>query len=218
MVEVVVGGLDELFVVEHLFIGDGSAEAECDADLHTVKEDLLCFDALSELFGDLEGLPVLCFREEKGKFFAAVAGEHVFHTDAVSNQSCCAFEDVVTCEVSVGVVEFLEEVDIHQDQAEVSLVSFGAAEFSLKAVEEVAFVVDGGEAICGGQPIELLVVDIFEVVAAEKFEDHFANFDAVSVAEDCFIDEDVIDIGSVGATKVLNEILVASGEELGMIA
>ena len=158
------------------------------------------------------------FGEEEGKFFAAVAAEDIFAADAIADQSGCAFEDVITGEVAVGVVEFFEEVDIHEDQAEVSIVSACAAKFAFEAIEEVAFVVDGGESVGGGESVEFFVVDVFEVIAAEEFKDDLANFDAIAVTEGCFVDQDVIDVGAVGAAHIADEKLIAAKEHLGVIA
>lgn len=63
------------------------------------------------------------------------------------------------------------------------------------------------------------MVDIFEVIAAEKFEDHFSRFDQITIRQGhCGMDLGVVDKGSVGASEVFDDVLSIFTADLCVIS
>ena len=93
-------------------------------------------------------------------------------------------QHVVTGEVAVGIVYPLEMVDIEHDEREIPAVALGPPHLAFQGLEKVALVVDLGESVDSGEPVDLFVVGAFDVVAGQKLEDATTDFDEVAVAQD----------------------------------
>ena len=110
-------------------------------------------DALGQRGGLLERRP----REDHRELLAAVAGEVVGLARAVAQHSGDRAQHVVALLVADGVVDRLEVVEVHHQQAEVLAVPPGTADLRLERLVEVLVVVDAGEAVADGLPLHLLV-------------------------------------------------------------
>ena len=96
-------------------------------------------------------------RQDHRELLAAVAGEVVRLARAAAQHVGDRAQHVVALLVADGVVDRLEVVEVHHQQAEVLAVAPGAADLRLERLVEVPVVVDAGEAVADGLPLHRLV-------------------------------------------------------------
>ena len=125
---------------------------------------------------------------------------------------------MVAGEVAEAVVDALEAVDVEHDQRQVAAIAQRAPDLALERLDEVAAVEHLGEAVDRGEPIDLLVVGVLDVVAAEELEDAAADLDEVAVAQHVLVDHLVVDVGAVGRPHVAQHDRVAGVDDLAVVA
>ena len=72
---------------------------------------------------------------------------------------------MIAGEVAERVVDALEPIDVEHDQRQIAAIAQRAADLALERLDEVAPVEDLRETVDRGQPINLLVVRVLDVVA-----------------------------------------------------
>ncbi len=90
---------------------------------------------------------------EDDELVAAEAGEGIGCADCLAEVGCDAAEEVVAGEMSVGVVDFFEAVEVDHDEDDACFHAAGALERLDEAVFEEAAVGEAGELIVQGQPL-----------------------------------------------------------------
>ena len=125
---------------------------------------------------------------------------------------------MVAGEVAEAVVDALEVVDVEHDQRQVAAVAQRAPDLALERLDEVAPVEDLREAVDRGEPVDLLVVRVLDVVAGEELEDAAADLDEVAVAQHVLVDHLVVDVGAVGRPHVAQHDRVAGVDDLAVVA
>ena len=110
-----------------------------------------------DALGERLGLVQHGERKDHRELLATVAGEVVGLAGAAAQHACDRAQHVVSALVADGVVDRLEVVEVHHQQAEVLAVASGAFDLGLERFVEVAVVVDAGEAVADGLALHLLV-------------------------------------------------------------
>src|SRR5690606_24675850 len=136
----------------------GAAEADGDADGFALEDEAVLGDLFAEGLREGDGAFELGLREHDRELFAAVAGEDFVAADALLDDLGELAQDVVAREVAALVVDALEEVDVEHDEAEGAGVAARPDELALEGLEQVALVVDLGETIDDGHPVDFFVV------------------------------------------------------------
>ena len=90
--------------------------------------------------------------QKRGEFLAAVARRQVTRPSQCRQQNGGDFaQAIVTCEMTVAVVERLEPIDVDHDQREILFLAFGLAVLAHQGVVEGAAVGESGQAILTSQ-------------------------------------------------------------------
>ena len=89
---------------------------------------------------------------------------------------------------------------------------------AFEVVEKIAPVEDLREAVDGGEPIDLFLIGILDVVAAQEFEDAVANLDKVTVLQNLLVNQFVVDTGTVGRAKVAYSDRLTGIDDFAVIA
>lgn len=110
-VEGLVGPGGQAFDGVTLLVG-GDADADGQAALDV---EILLFDELAKLFGDLDGT-VNGTENEEGELLAAPAAEVVLSPDVGAHEIADRSQDLVSRQMAVTVVDGLEIVKIEKDQ------------------------------------------------------------------------------------------------------
>src|SRR5258707_7194978 len=106
--------------------------------------------------GDAVGFIVESFRQDESEFVAAIGGGGV-NGGAVDAQDMREpIERVATDEVAVGVVDFLEAVEVQEENGEGAAVAIGALGFGFENVQQAAGVGEPRERVADGEMTHLL--------------------------------------------------------------
>lgn len=118
-VEGIVGGADQISDIEY---GgrrkNGSAEAGSDLELTAMSEDGLLGDRESHRFAACLDAGDVAAGEDDDEFLTTVAANPVIGANTSKQPSGDFFEDVVTGEVAMGVVDILKVVNVHHQNAD----------------------------------------------------------------------------------------------------
>jgi hypothetical protein len=95
-------------------------------------------------------------------------------------------------------------VDVEHRQRQRPPVPLAPRQLALEELDEEALVVDAGQAVHDGHPVDLLVVRHLDVVAGQELEDGRADLEEVSVAQRRFLDRLVVHVRAVGRSEVLH--------------
>ncbi len=148
-VHAAIGFGEESFCVEAIFGVEGRAHAE--------REEVSAADLAACFLGEVA--------EEEGSFFDGIGGDVGGYDDELvashaggvivgaadlAHGVCEEFEDLVAGEVAVAVVDFLEAVEIADDDGHADVFAFAAREFLLEVHGKGTGVGHAGEVIDGG--------------------------------------------------------------------
>ncbi len=194
--------LDELERVFDLAAQRSHADRDCHRNHRVLELELGRLDELADLLGELHRVVVIDLGQHDRELLAAVAREDVFAPDASLDHRGEVLEHVVTGEVAEAVVDAFEAIDVEHDQRQVAAIAQRAPDLSLERLDEVAAVEHLREPVDRGEAINLLVVGVLDVVAAEELEDAATDLDEVAVAQHVLVDHLVVDVGAVGRPHV----------------
>ena len=160
MVEGLVGSQEQGFRAG-FGAGDEGRDAAADGHLAvmgTGMGHLQLGHAVAHALGDEGGAAQLGVRQDDGKLLAAVAGQEVAAPlHGLGHGRSHLLQAFVTGLVAVGVVEFLEEIHVAHDDGQLRALAHGAAPFPFQSLVEHAAVGHTGEAVHGGEALQLLV-------------------------------------------------------------
>src|SRR5262249_44136847 len=153
------------------------------------------------------------------ELLAAVAGEQVFAPhDAADTRRQLAQREVAR-QVPQLVVDILEKVDVKQQKCQRPGVAAGTDQFAVEEFHQVALVVNLGQGIDNGQPVNLFVVLGFDVAAGQEAVNAVANPQIIAVVyQDGAGDRPVVDKRAVGAYQVGDEYAVLRRLNARMLA
>ena len=127
-------------------------------DLLSLEDEFVSFDEHSQLVGQEDGALAGRLGKDEHELFAAIAREAILAADAALHEGRDLAQDVVTGEMPEVVVDPLETVDVHEHQGESATVPGTAGHLPFEELEQVTLVVDLGEPIDDGEPVDLLVI------------------------------------------------------------
>ena len=176
-VELGVGGGEKFFDALAVAIVDGDADAGGELRLlHVAGHDR------TDAVGNALGFFVRSFRQNKSEFVAAIARGGVDGAAMDAQDVPEAIEGVATDEVTVRVVDFLQAVEVEQENGERAAVAIGALGFRFENVEQAAIVSEAGERVADGE-----VAHLFEqarIVEKSAAESHGVAGDGECLRED----------------------------------
>lgn len=218
-VKSLVGETDEIQGVGRLAADRRDAHAQGDADFLIIEEKALRLDELPDLLAHRVGAFKVRLGEDEGEFLTAVACEKLFATHPLTDLLSHLAQDVIACQVSEGVVELLEMVDVEERQGEVALVAGATGDLALEKIHKIALVVDLRQAVDDGHAINLFMVETFDIATTDELENGTADLDQIAVVEGGLTrDVGVVDEGAVGRAQILDVGNVAELEDAGMTA
>jgi len=113
-------------------------------------------------------------------------------------------KDEVACEVSVGVVHFLEVVDVEHEERQGRAMTAAERDLLLEAIEEVLLVERLREVVAERGVVHRALEVFFELVVIRELEDgRRAELDLVAVFQRARLDERAIHERSVRAAQIL---------------
>ena len=217
LVELFIRTLDDVLSGAISLFHEGCAQADRDLDAVGLKDERIVGDLLTKRFSKRNSSAERRFGQDDREFFTAVPSKHFVATNASLNDTRDFFEHVVACEMTVHVVDAFEVIDVEHQNAQFAFVSSTANEFSFERFVQVTLVVDLGETIDDGHPINFFVVLRFDVGAREILEDRRANLHAIAVFQDNLArDLFVVAVGAVGAAIIDDDPRITLLSELRM--
>ena len=114
-------------------------------------------DLPADALGHLARLVEPGVRQDHGELLAAVAGGEVGFARAAAQDFGDVAQHLVAALVTDRVVDRLEAVEVHHEQAELGVVALGARHLERQRLLEAAVVEQPGEAVGGGLDLHLLV-------------------------------------------------------------
>src|ERR1700690_4099201 len=88
--------------------------------------------------------------QDHDELLASKAADNIFSANAPAQKRCRLAQHGVAGIVSVGVVEFLEVVEIKHEDSQGLLGAHGAADFAIESLFQIAAVVKSSERIADG--------------------------------------------------------------------
>ena len=122
-------------------------------------------------------------RAENGELVATHAGEDLLRTQAFTADPGQPFENEIAAQVTNGVVDLLEVIDVEDHDRQRSLVPLGPGELSRQLFAELAPVGDLGQSILHHQLVDRLVVDRLDIFLTKELEMESAELDAIAAGE-----------------------------------
>jgi hypothetical protein len=116
------------------------------------------------------------------------------------------------------VVDRLEMIDVENDERKRPLVTKRPRQLALQKLKQIALVVDFRERVDDRAAIDFLVVRRLDVVPGQKAVDAIADAHVVPILQARRSRHLVVDIGSVGALEVANEVSIAVVVNSGVVA
>ncbi len=150
-IELGVGGGKKFFDALAVAVADGNADARGKLRLLEIAGH----DGANAI-GDARGFFVRSFRQNESEFVAAVTRGGVDGAAMDAQDVREPIERVAADEMAVGVVDFLQAVEIQKENGKGSAVAIGALGFRFKNVEQVAIVGQAGEWVADGEVADLL--------------------------------------------------------------
>ena len=95
-------------------------------------------DAFADPFGDRGQGGMIDLRDDHRELFAAVPGREINRAQGLANHARHPLQRVIAGEVAVGIVVFLEAVEVEDEDAEALRVAAGALDLDLDALAEGA--------------------------------------------------------------------------------
>ena len=159
-VEAFVGDVNQLIGLVTIVgkSGDTVIHADADGQIHGLqgfgKDD-------ADTPTEIDGLSRIRLGEDQGEFVAAGAKGKIGSSQSFLQGGGGRLKDLIAARMSMLVVDFLEAVEVENDQSEGMPVTAGAVEFFLKSLAKEAAVVKAGEGISDGAELQLLEILVF---------------------------------------------------------
>ena len=123
----------------------------------------------ADTVGDTLGFIVQSLRQNESEFVAAVTRGSVDGAAVNAQDVRESIERMAADEVPVGIIDFLQAIEIEQENGERPAVAIGALGFRFEDIEETAIVGKTGERVADGEMTNLLEeAGIVEESAAES--------------------------------------------------
>lgn len=171
----------------------------------------------SSLFGDLYSIVQLGFNQQHGKFFAAKPGKDLVRTTQRLITTGEFLQNLVASQMAVGVIEFFEEVNIHDHKRKRTTERFGSFQFPRQRIDEVPFVVNVGQSVFGHHRIHRFVVLGFDRITGQKLENMIADLDLIAVVQTPLFDLFAVEECAVGTAQILDQEPLLIFENAGML-
>ena len=213
-----VRGRDERLSVVDLAL-DRGADADGDRDdLPVVLEALLLHGHAQPLAQDARPLEVDLATDHR-ELLAAVARQDVLGADRLRHHAGDGGQHRVTGQVTVGVVDLLEVVDVDEQQRQRLLVPDREADLRVQAIDEVAAVEGRRQTVAQRRLEQLLLVVLVDLVLVREAEDRRrADRDLVAVRQVVTRDPATVAERAVGRAQVDQHHLAAVAFDRGVLA
>ena len=147
LVERLVGMVGKLFRLLAMLRVVGDADRQRGVDELVAKRDACLGEQLAQLVGTLDRSADGHLGQHQHELLAAIAAGDVALAAVLLHQLGKGLEGFVATEVTIGVVDLLEEVQIHQDHAQRIAFASGAGELADQGFVQIAAVVEAGERV-----------------------------------------------------------------------
>jgi len=94
--------------------GRGQADADVDTQIFSLPLETMTPDLLFELFRYLKSTLFIGLNEHHGQFVTTIAGCEIRGSDIASEKLAHRLDHIVSTEMSIGVVEVLEIINVPQ--------------------------------------------------------------------------------------------------------
>ena len=158
-------------------------------------------------------------RRDHRELLAAVAREDVLGADRLRHHAGDGGQHGVTGQVTVGVVDLLEVVDVDEQQRQRLLVPDREADLRVQAIDEVAAVEGRRQAVAQRRLEQLLLIVLVDLVLVREAEDRRrADRDLVAVGQVVTRDPATVAERAVGRAQVDQHHLAAVAFDRGVLA
>ena len=154
-IEALIGNADQLVGLIAILRKSSDAVVHADANAHLQVRDGF-FKNGSDTAAQGQGLGGIGLRKEKGKFIAADTKCGVRGAQSFFQRGSSGAQDFIAARMAVLVVDFLEAMQIENDEAERLAVTAGAIQFFFEGFAEEPAIVEAGKGIGDGIQLQLL--------------------------------------------------------------
>jgi len=161
VIEAIVGDVDQLVGLLAVLRVGGDAVVHANGDGQLEREKGFSEDG-SYAAAEGYGLSGVGLRKKESEFVATDAEGRIGSAESFAESGGGGAENVVAAWMTVLVVDFLEAVQIEDDEAERRAVAVGAVQFLFESFGEEAAVIEAGEGIGDGVELEFLEVVVLD--------------------------------------------------------
>jgi len=135
----------------------GDADAGGNGNFLVVVNEYALAYELAQSLGDNDRALDICFGQQRHEFLAAPSAENIDRAQRVAAQRREALQGFIACRMAVGVVEFLEVVEVEHHDGERAVVTVGALAFLIGQRREFAAVEGAREGVCRGEAQQFIL-------------------------------------------------------------
>jgi len=145
-------GIGEKFL-DALAVAVVDGDADAGGDLRALQ---VAGHDSADTVGDTLGFVVQSLGQDESEFVAAVTRSGIDGAAVNAQDMSESIERVAADEVPVGIIDFLEAIEVEQKNSEGPAVAIGALGFRFKDIEQTAVVGKTGERVTDGEVANLL--------------------------------------------------------------